>query len=409
MALIACLLIGLGFFLVGQRLFWRFSLYPPLDSLRHGRVHYLLFGIVFGIAIPDAISIFGPFNDLRHGLMWGSLIWFGLQTGLGLDLLRLRQFSPSALSAHLATIALTALFAGLAVFASGAVLHTQFGLLADRPLAALLIAGFATTVRFPEPAFQWRRGTPADPASSLPIANIFALLLIGIGAPLFSTFFSTASDPLSSLGLTRTLSLIVGTGIAGGMALDFVLRAHRRFMRGSAMALGIVITLGGLCQTLALPALPVGLFAGIWLVNASVTKREVQLFSLRASNVIEPLFFFLFGTAIGGYGGGGFFLTYPLILFALTVLIVRTMGCTLGLAVSHYLWAIPKSWQEIQALSLRPMGTLSAAIGVQALYLLNLEHNTLVAGLVFAVLLTQTAILPPGTPSNSAVSTQAET
>ena len=55
------------------------------------------------------------------------------------------------------------------------------------------------------------------------------------------------------------------------------------------------------------------------------------------------------------------------------------------------------------------MGALSVAIGVQALYLLNLEHNTLVAGLALAVLLTQTAILPPRTPSNSAVSTQAET
>ena len=338
MALITCLLIGLGCFLIGQRLFWRFSLYPRLDSLRHGRVHFLLFGIAFGMAIPDAISVFGPFDELRHGLLWISLVWFGLQTGLGLDLLRLRQAPLSTLSAHLATLALTALFAGLVVFASGAVLHTQFGLMADRPLAALLIAGFATTARFPEPAFRWRNRThapPTYPAFNFPLANIFALLLIGIGAPIFSTFFSAASEPLSKLGLARTLFIIVGIGLAGGMALDFVLRAHRQFVRGSALAVGIVIALGGLCQTLALPALPVGLFAGIWLVNATVAKRDVLLFSLRTSNIVEPLFFFLFGTIIGGHGSGAFFHAYPLIIFALTMLIVRVTGCTLGLAVSH--------------------------------------------------------------------------
>jgi hypothetical protein len=311
---------------------------------------------------------------------------------------RLRRWSLKTIAAQL-TITLTTIgFSVLGVLASGQILYTHLGLKTDRPLAVLVLASFAATIRFPEPTFRWHKQAlppPSDAIADLPLANVIAVLFLGLASPLFSHTFSMPSDTLSLLGLSRNLPLLLIVGLLGGMALDFVLRAHRQIRRGVGLAFGIVIILSGLSHTLSIPALTVGLIAGIWLVNSTVAKRDVLQFASRASGVIEPLFFLILGSLIGGYGGGVFFEAGLLVPLSLLLLLFRTIGRMIGLVISQHAWLLPKTWREVMDLSWRPMDILSAAIGVQGLFLLQLSHNTLIAAMILATLLTQGLIFPP--------------
>ena len=144
-----------------------------------------------------------------------------------------------------------------------------------------------------------------------------------------------------------------------------------------------------------------GFLSGLWLINTTVAKREVVEFTTRTNDVIEPIFFVLIGSIIGEFGGDIFFLRSPLFPLALTMILVRGMGRTIGFTVSQTLWQIPQTWRELLALSWHPQGTLGIAVGIQAIYLLDFQHYTLITGLVIAVFLSQIILIPPANSPQS--------
>ncbi len=403
MAFIFSLIVGFGAFFLGQKIFRWMPPYPLIDSLRMGRAHYLLLGVLIGMFFPETNEVFHLFEMLRYNCIGAILLWIGLQAGLSTDLQNLRDHGISVIYSQTAVVLATGGFTVLAAFASGLILYRYLGLLQNLPLAIVLLTSFALTTRFPSPFFQWPNRPIPDPVpgQNLPLGNIAALAALCIAFPPLAEnpIFYLGSLPF--IGATGIGLLMLGAGVVGGIALDFSFRSHRTGARALSLVLGIVIVLSGLCHAPGLPSLAVGFLSGIWLINTTVAKREVVEFTTRANDVIEPIFFALIGSIIGEFSGDIFFLWSPLFPLALTMILVRGMGRTIGFTVSQTLWQIPQTWRELLAMSWHPQGTLSIAVGVQAIYLLDFQHYTLITGLVIAVFLSQIILIPPANSPQS--------
>ena len=403
MAFIFSLIAGFGAFFLGQKFFRWMPPYPLIDSLRIGRAHYLLLGVLIGIFFPETDEVFYLFEMLRYNCIGAILLWIGLQTGLSTDLQNLRDHGISVIYSQTAVVLATGGFTVLAAFASGLILYRYLGLLQNLPLAIVLLTSFALTVRYPAPFFQWpnRPISVPFPGQNLPLGNIAAMVVLCIAFPPLAENPIFYLGNLPFIGAAGIALLLLGAGVVGGIALDFSFRSHRTGNRALSLVLGIVIALSGLCQAPGLPSLAVGFLSGLWLINTTVAKREVVEFTTRANDVIEPIFFVLIGSIIGEFGGDIFFIWSPLFPLALTMILVRGMGRTIGFTVSQTLWQIPQTWRELLAMSWHPQGTLSIAVGVQAIYLLDFQHYTLITGLVIAVFLSQIVIIPPANSSQS--------
>ncbi len=397
MAFIFSLIVGFGAFFLGQKIFRWMPPHPLIDSLRIGRAHYLLLGVLVGMFFSETDEVFHLFEVVRYNCIGAILLWIGLQAGLSTDHQNLREQGISVIYSQAAVVLATGGFTVLAAFASGLILYRYLGLLQNLPLAIVLLTSFALTARFPTPFFQWpNRPIPNPvPSQNLPLGNIAALAVLCIAFPPLAEnpIFYLGSLPF--IGATGIALLMLGAGVVGGIALDFSFRSHRTGARALSLVLGIVIALSGLCQAPGLPSLAVGFLAGIWLINTTVAKREVIEFTTRANDVIEPIFFALIGSIIGEFGGDIFFLWSPLFPLALTMILVRGMGRTIGFTVSQTFWQIPQTWRELLTMSWHPQGTLSIAVGIQAIYLLDFQHYTLMTGLVIAVFLSQMILIPP--------------
>ncbi len=397
MAFILSLIAGFGTFFFGRELFRRTPPYPLLDSLRLGRLHYLIVGVLVGLFFPKADALFQPFDLVRSNCIGAILLWVGLQTGLSANLQHLRNAGLSGIYAQVAGALATGGFAILAVLASDETLYRDLGLVQNLPIAAVLLASFALATRLPAPFFQWpNRGLPHRiSGQDLPLSNIAAMVILCVAFPL------TAAQPIFSFGNQTFIGpmgmalLMLGLGVAGGVALDFSFRSHRTGSRAMSLVMGIAIALFGLSQAPGLPALGVGFLAGAWLINATVAKREVAEFTARANDVIEPIFFALLGTLIGEFVNGPFFAWSPLLPLAFTMLLVRGMGRTIGFAFSQNLWEIPRTGRDLFAISWHPQGTLAVALAAQAVYLLEFQHNAFMTGLVMAAFLSQLVLVPP--------------
>ena len=403
MAFIFSLIVGFGAFFFGQKLFRWMPPHPLIDSLRIGRVHYLLLGVLIGMFFPKTNEVFHLFEVVRYNCIGAILLWIGLQTGLSTDLQNLRDHGNSVIYSQTSVVLATGGFTVLAAFASGLILYRYLGLLQNLPLAIVLLTSFALTARFPAPFFQWpNRPIPNPvPVQNLPLGNIAAMAVLCLAFPPLAENPIFYLGNLPFIGVAGIALLMLGAGVVGGIALDFSFRSHRTGARALSLVLGIVIALSGLCQAPGLPSLAVGFLSGIWLINTTVAKREVVEFTTRANDVIEPIFFALIGSIIGEFGGDIFFLWSPLFPLALTMILVRGMGRTIGFTVSQTLWQIPQTWRELLALSWHPQGTLSIAVGVQAIYLLDFQHYTLITGLVIAVFLSQIILIPPANSQQS--------
>ena len=404
MAFIASLIAGFGTFFFGRELLRRTPPHPLIDSLRMGRAHYLIAGVLAGLFCPETDALSQPLELVRSNFIGAILLWVGLQTGLSTDLQRLRNAGLSEIYAQVAGAFATGGFAILAVMASGETLYRDLGLVQNLPLAIALLACFALATRFPVPFFSWsNRPLPRRiPGQDLPLSNIAAMVALCVAFPL------TAEQPIFSFGNQTFIGpigmalLMLGLGVAGGVALDFSFRSHRTGSRAMSLVMGIAIALFGLSQAPGLPALGVGFLAGAWLINATVAKREVAEFTARANDVIEPVFFALLGTLIGEFVSGPFFAWSPLLPLAFTMVLVRGMGRTIGFAFSQNLWEIPpRTGRDLFAISWHPQGTLAVAVAAQAASLLEFQHDTLLTGLVMAASLSQLVLVPPANPSHS--------
>jgi hypothetical protein len=358
------------------------------------------------VFFPENDSVFRPFEMVRYSLIGIILLWIGLRTGLTVDFQRLRNQDLSSVYAQILIVLATVAFTILAALASGTILYNELGLNHNLPLAIVLLTCFAISVRFPEPLFHVTTGVVTTPLLRFPVGNIAALFVLSASFPFAAENPAFYIGKMAFVGTLGFALLITGLSLGGGIALDFAFRSHRTGSRALSVAFGIVITLSGLSQATGLPALSVGFLAGAWLINTTVAKRDVIELTARANDIIEPVFFVLLGTIIGGFGGGAFFFLAPLFPLAGMMMLVRGMGRAIGLSISQTIWQIPETWREFLSMTWHPQGTLSIALSVQALYILDFRHHTFIAGLILSVFLSQTILIPLTRTSQSQSPTQ---
>lgn len=397
MAFILSLIAGFGAFFVGQETFRRMRSHPVIDSLRTGKAHYLLLGVFVGMFLPEIDS---PFEQVRSNCIGVILLYFGLQAGLSTDRQHL-NLGISAIYSQATVVLCTAGFVILAVLASGSTLYRALGLLQNLPLAIALLTSFALTARFPAPFFY--ASSPLSnpvPGQNLPLCNIAAMAVLSIAFPFLTEKSVFYFGSLPFIGVLGAMLFAICLGVSGGVALDISFRSHRTGPRALGIVIGIVITLFGLCQVSGVPSLVVGFLAGIWLIHATVAKRELVAITARTTDVIEPIFFALFGTVIGEFVDSPSFFFFPLFFLSVTMLSVRAMGRTIGFAISQAVWQIPRTWRELIGASWHPQGTLAVAVAAQAGYILEFQHIMLIASLVLCVFLSQIALIPPAKQSH---------
>ena len=81
MAFILSLIAGFGVFFLGQKIFRWLPPYPLIDSLRIGRAHYLLLGVLVGTFFSETDEVFRLFEVVRYNCIGAILLWIGLQAG----------------------------------------------------------------------------------------------------------------------------------------------------------------------------------------------------------------------------------------------------------------------------------------------------------------------------------------
>ena len=400
MAFAGIILIAFAAFYVGTHLFWRFSLPVVLDSLRAGRFHYLLFGVLIGMFFPEDDSLYRLFDELRYSLIGVVLVAFGFQTGLTFDFRIFRQYPNSQILSLSTQILAAFLLMVLLSVGVGPLLTRYLGVKGGLLLSSALLGTIAVSLRHPEPVFRWGKRSysthPGIPESPNALFNSAGLILFGIAFPatIENSVFQFGSFAL--VGYFGTLTLLLGLGLLLGFAVDFIFRAYRESYQGAFLSIGIMFVIGGLCIQLQIPGLVAGFLGGSWLINTTVRKREVLEITDRSVAIIGPIFFILLGSFIGGYGGSPFFRTGPLVPFAVALLIGRGLVRMLGMVISGRLWSERKADSFGIKFSWPPLGSLSICIAVQAIHLpLELHHNTLIAGTVLAVFLSQLVIVSP--------------
>ena len=131
-------------------------------------------------------------------------------------------------------------------------------------------------------------------------------------------------------------------------------------------------------------------------------ERELVELLDRASDGLEQVFYILLGSVIGGYSGGCFAEIVPLAPVALCLLAVRGIARTAGAAVRQYIAGTRWNLWGLYYSGWRPMGTLAAGLAVQLLYLpADLTHNTLIAGALLALFVSQLLPVPAATGTAS--------
>ena len=135
MAFIFSLIVGFGAFFLGQKIFRWMPPHPLIDSLRIGRAHYLLLGVLVGMFFSETDEVFHLFEVVRYNCIGAILLWIGLQAGLSTDHQNLREQGISVIYSQAAVVLATGGFTVLAAFASGLILYRYLGLLQNLPLA----------------------------------------------------------------------------------------------------------------------------------------------------------------------------------------------------------------------------------------------------------------------------------
>ena len=140
----------------------------------------------------------------------------------------------------------------------------------------------------------------------------------------------------------------------------------------------------------------VGFLGGTWLIHTTIRRREILELAERAGEVAKRLFFVLVGSALFGPAGGPFFRIAPILPFAAAFLLVRGVARALGAATGRYVAGESLSLRAMWKAGLHPLGSLAVGLAVQTLYLpIQLSHNTLVAGALLSIFLSQALPVPP--------------
>ena len=384
------LLVALLFLIAGTHAFSRYEFPAFVNSLRVGRLHHLLIGIGLGICLPANADLLSLFDKLRYSLTGIALVWFGLCAGLSFDFRTIRRHSPAHILSALSRAGCTFVLLTLGVVAAASAFRAHLGVPDGILPMGILLAAFSTTFRFPEPVLRLQERPPLPALCTNPIA----IALFGILFPMVSADTVIQLGLFTAVGYTSTFVILIGLGLLLGIALDFVFHAHKDPSRCIFILAGIVAAIGGPCLHLQIPAIFVGLVGGGWLINTSIRRREVLELADRAGCVVEPVFYALLGTWIGG----GQLASDPVVLglFGAALFLGRGAARSLAAALVGRTLRQKMSWNVLLTTGSRPLGALSAALIVQGLYLpLQTNQAVFVPGALLALFLSQALFVQP--------------
>ena len=384
------LLVALLFLIAGTHAFRRYEFPAFVNSLRTGSLHHLLIGIGLGICLPTDADLASLFDQLRYSLTGIALVWFGLCAGLSFDFRTIRRHSPVRILSSLSRAGCTFVLVVIGVAAAAFVFRAHLGVPDGILPMGVLLAAFSTTFRSPEPVLRLQ-GRPFLPTLC---TNPVAIILFGVLFPMVSGDMVIQLGSFTAVGYTSTFVILLGLGLLLGIALDFVFHAHKDPSRCIFILAGILAAIGGPCLHLEIPAIFVGFVGGGWLINTSIRRREILELADRAGCVVEPVFFVLLGTWIGG----GQLASDPVAvgLFGVALFLTRGVARSLAAALVGRTLHQKMPWTVLLVAGSRPMGALSAALIVQVLYLpLQTNQAVLVPGALLALFLGQALFVQP--------------
>ena len=389
MEFITSLFFTLMLFLIGTSLFWRFNLASPLNSIRLGRLHYLLLGILLGIFFPEDDYLFRKLDHLRFGLMGVLLVWFGFREGTDFDLQNFQQAPASHIGYRIVQLLIVFVLVILVAFAATPLLKTYIGLQNHLPLVFLFLGCFALTAmagpRLTTGTYSHLTGTLSLPF----LNNTTSLFLLGLLTPIFGSPV-IQMGPFSFVSYTHIGLVVFALGLISGIAFDFIFRAYRNGYECIFLTVATMVTIGGFCTYLKTPGLFIGFFAGAWLINTTARKRQVLELTDRTSAVLEPAFFILAGSIIGGFGGSPFFKGTMPFMLAFAMLFIRVFAHLAAQFIGNQLFKQDQSPKASFFENWTPLGNLGVALSIQLLFLpVEFEHNALSAGTLLAVILSQ--------------------
>ena len=80
------MLLTFSIFWIGTEIYKRRNLPTFVDSLRDGRFHYFLLGLVLSLPLQGHEQLFRFGEGLRYTVLGMGLVWLGFQTGLEFEI-----------------------------------------------------------------------------------------------------------------------------------------------------------------------------------------------------------------------------------------------------------------------------------------------------------------------------------
>ncbi len=381
------MLLTFSIFWIGTEIYKRRNLPTFVDSLRDGRFHYFLLGLVLSLPLQGHEQLFRFGEGLRYTVVGMGLVWLGFQAGLEFEIRKLRNYPMGGLLSEIGETVTSLLMVGILVWAAEPLLVSRLGLRGNIEMAALVFGAFATSLRIPELIFY--RGRKAL-ASHARFVNPACLILFVFLFPLLGEDDVIQLGPIALVGYTSVFSLLVVSGFLLGILLDFVFHVHKESLKCAYVSLGVMAVIGGPSLQLRIPGLIIGFVAGTWLINTSVQRRDILELSESVGAAVEPIFLGLAGSLISRYVMGTAFPFQEVMIFAVVCFVLRGSIKTVVLLMSRCLSPTHQSWRDLFTMAWRPLGTLSAAILIQGLYVgIDFTNHALIVGALALLFLTQ--------------------
>ncbi len=388
-ATLACLV-----FLLGTHLYQRHGLPATFESLRGGRWHFFILGggavfLITEFAFPVASA-----RPLFRGLLGIGLTWIGFRAGLDFDFRRLQQANRGQVRREV--ILLLAAFLSLFVVLALLIPPVSAFLSIDRGVyvAVLVLSVIGLTARSSR-FFGVTTGKPIAPVASAVsfMANPTAVLLLGILYPVVATPSLSHLGPFRIAGYLPTIAVLIFLGLLLGMMVDFVFRAHRNGQRCTFLTLSACAAIAGPCLQLGFPVIVTGFVGGVWVINTTVRKREISELAEYASSIVEPVFVLFLGALTATDHLAGSIDPKMAAAIATGFLILRGTARSTRSLVALAARVRPSRGPVHAIQAWLPLGRTSIGLIAQ-LALFPMDVPLLVTGLLLAVVLSQSIVLP---------------
>jgi len=385
---------GCSLFLLGMYLYQRYGLPAIFESLRGGRWHFFVLGAATVLIMSHQGFHLHSYTPALKGLLGIGLTWIGFRAGLDFDFRQLQQANPGQVRTEviLLMVSFVALFSVLSILvppASPQLVDDGFTY-----VAVLVLSVIGLTARS-SGFFGVGTGKPIAPVAS-PVsfmANPAAVLLLCLLYPVVSTPSLGLIGPFRVTGYLPTIAVLASLGLLLGIMVDFVFRAHRNGQRCTFLTLSACAAITGPCLQLGFPVIVAGFVGGVWVINTTVRKREIAELSEYATSIVEPIFVLTLGALIAGHHSPVSIDPSATAAVALAFLLLRGLARTSRSLAALVPQTKPPRGQNHSLYAWLPMGRTSIGLIAQLL-LFPMGGATLSAGLLLAVALSQSIVLP---------------